>query len=322
MGGSHCAKIRAVSCMAVLCSIGTSGQAIAADGAKAEQTSVAPGDGGAWSMVYSNLFVGRLNPLGMKDDFKLMLKKSIMRSDHLMLRDSHLAMGLVTSFKPTATQIGFGIDLQPVAVLKLSGSVEWVTHLEPFDNLLSFPGPGSDHSDKDREKLGQDGENYATQGVYISLGALLQMKIEQLAVRSDLKLVYADLALRRNDTVFYEIEWDLLAMDRGWLLLENADVLYMANFGLVAGARYSLAHALYAKRAFPEGESTVNPNTPVHRLGVVLGWSFKDVDPRFCKPTILLVTSWYLAHRYRTGQDVSQGMPCIILAFAFNGTLL
>jgi hypothetical protein len=36
----------------------------------------------------------------------------------------------------------------------------------------------------------------------------------------------------------------------------------------------------------------------------------------------VLITSWYLKHRYRTGQDVSQAVPYVVLGFAFTSDLV
>lgn len=271
------------------------------------------------SVVYSNLMVGRLNPLGLKNDFSLMFKRRLLDSDHILFQDTHFAMGLVTSIKPCAGMLGFGMVLQPLAVMRINASLQWVGQMTPFDNLMSFDSPRADHSDTDLEKLGNEGRNYPAQGIYARLGVLLQAKFGPVAVRNDFQAVYADLDLRRGDTVFYEIEWDVLAPDGGWVIFNNTDVLYMADFGLIAGVRYSLTHAVYDDRHLGEGE---NPNTPVHKLGPVVGFSFKDVNRGFQKPTVLLMAGWYLSHRYRTGQDVHQGLPCIVVALAFHGDLL
>jgi hypothetical protein len=265
------------------------------------------------TLAYSNLLVGRINPLGAKNDFALHVRRTLVEHDHILLSDTFVSGKLVTSIKPTAVQLGFGAELQPLAILRLSGSVAWVRHLTPFDNLASFPDPDADHSDTDLEKLGDAGENYGAQGVYITLGALLQAKVGPVAVRNQLTFIYAALELERGDRYFYEIEWDLLAENRSFVLMNNTDVLYLADFGLIAGVRYSLSHTFYSER---------NPNTPVHKIGPILGWTFKEEIERFDKPTVLLMALWYLKHRYRTGRDVSQGLPCIVLAFAFRGDLM
>ena len=39
------------------------------------------------------------------------------------------------------------------------------------------------------------------------------------------------------------------------------------------------------------------------------------------KPTLYLLAQWWVKHRYRTGQEVSQGLPMIVLGFSFTGDL-
>ena len=49
---------------------------------------------------------------------------------------------------------------------------------------------------------------------------------------------------------------------------------------------------------------------------------FDEPGEAFNKPTILLLVNWYLDHRWRTGADVSQAFPYIVLGFAFSGDLI
>ena len=41
----------------------------------------------------------------------------------------------------------------------------------------------------------------------------------------------------------------------------------------------------------------------------------------FNNPTAILIVNWWLEHPYRTGQEVSQAVPYIVLGFAFNGDI-
>ncbi len=286
-------------------------------------SALASDDGeGKTTLGYSNLLVGRLNPLGAKNDLKLHVKRSLFDIDHILLQDTYVGTTLISSLKPTAVYLGLGAELQPLAVLKLSATVEWVRYFTSFDNVMSFPYASAAHGDSNIEKLGKAGENYATRAVYVSLSALLQAKVGPIAVRNDLKATYIHIDLEPGDTVYYEIEWDLLAQDRSWVLFNTTDLLYLSDFGLIAGVRYALAHAFYDERAFAPGEPRKNPNSPTHRIGPLVGYSFTTKWQTFEKPTLLLIANWWLKHRYRTGREVSQAMPTIMLAFAFRGALL
>ena len=76
-------------------------------------------------------------------------------------------------------------------------------------------------------------------------------------------------------------------------------------------------------KAFFEDE--VDPNPMTHRVGPFLAYRFYS-EPRgstmFNEPTIILIVNWWLSHRYRTGEDVSQAVPYIVLGFLFNGETL
>ena len=43
---------------------------------------------------------------------------------------------------------------------------------------------------------------------------------------------------------------------------------------------------------------------------------------RFNRPTLILIVNWYVSHRWRTGQDVNQGFPYLVLGFAFTSDLI
>ena len=53
-----------------------------------------------------------------------------------------------------------------------------------------------------------------------------------------------------------------------------------------------------------------------------LAYTFHDrEDLRFNAPTLVLISQWFVSHRYRTGQEVNQGIPWVALAFQFKGIL-
>jgi hypothetical protein len=58
-------------------------------------------------------------------------------------------------------------------------------------------------------------------------------------------------------------------------------------------------------------------------VGLLAAYTFFDEGyTAFNKPTVVLISSWYLKHRYRTGQDVSQAVPYVVLGFAFTSDLI
>ena len=134
-----------------------------------------------------------------------------------------------------------------------------------------------------------------------------------------------DYDLRDGDRTFYDIVFDVLVPDRGWFVVNDLDLLWVSDFGLTLGARWTLTHAFYEDRHFEPGEArSQNPNTPHHRLGPFLAYTFWDDQgaSKLDRPTALLIVNWWLEHRYRTGEDVSAALPYIALGFAISGDLL
>jgi hypothetical protein len=214
-------------------------------------------------------------------------------------------------------------------VLQLYGIYEWVQYFGGFNYLQSFPSARAEFSDT---LLSQRGElpagdplrNYAASGTQLTLGANVQFKVGPVVARSQFRLVRPDYALREGDRVFYDIFYDVLAPNGGWFYTNDADLAWMpGRSGLVVGLRWTVTHALYDARHFAADETRENLNGPMHRVGPVLAYSFFSEDgARFNSPTIVLMANWWLAHRYRAGQEVSSLMPLLALGFTFNGDLL
>lgn len=165
---------------------------------------------------------------------------------------------------------------------------------------------------------------YAAGGSQVNVGANLQMKVGPIAVRSLFRLMRPDYQARPGDRVVYDIFYDLLVPNGGWFANNDVDVLYIAPWGLSAGVRWTANHAYYQSAHFAPGEDTSrSPNMPMHRVGPLVAYSFwKNRGGAFDNPTLLFLANWWLAHRYRTGAEVSQAVPYIAVGFQFTGELL
>ena len=103
----------------------------------------------------------------------------------------------------------------------------------------------------------------------------------------------------------------------------HSDLLYISDFGLICGVRNSIAHSIYTDDHFLSGEAQDTPNTPTVKVGPAVLYVIDDnLDPAFNKPTLILLAQWYVKHHYRTGSDVSQALPQIVLGFKFEGDLI
>jgi hypothetical protein len=278
-------------------------------------------------LVYRNLLVARLNPLGLLDDARLSYRYRLYRSESLALRDNFVSVGLAPALSPAFGRLGVVVELQPLSILQLWGMYEVIANFGTFRQLQSFPSARSDFSDtelyaRDALPSGDARRPYANTGTQLTLGATLQVKVGPVVARSLLRLVRPDLSLREGDRVFYDVYYDVLAPDRGWYLINDADVLYQTGRGLTIGLRWAASHAFYGPGHFSPGEPQDNPNT-THRLGPVVAYTFAEREgARFNSPTVLLLVNWWLAHRYRTGADSSVFLPYLGLGFSFSGDLL
>lgn len=269
---------------------------------------------------YRSLSVIRLNPLGSREEAQVDYWYRLYRSDAKALEQNFVGVGLVPLISPAHGGVGPVVEFQPATVSKFWAKYQYFKYFGGFDLFQSFPDASAEHSDQDIKDRGEDGENYAASGTQLTLGALLQLKVGPIAVRNTFQAVRSDFNLRGSDTVFYDSTFDLLVPNEGWFYSNDADVLWVSDFGLILGLRdtYTFTSFSTAQKA---GKG--DPNVANHRLGPVIAYTFyDDPDPvAFDKPTAVLILNWYLDHRYRAGQDVNRAIPYVIMGFAFSGSL-
>ena len=270
----------------------------------------------------------RVNPLGLFVSGTAMLRKRLYRHQALALRDNYVGVGPVFFMSPAFARGGLGVEVQPLSVLQLSASLEGIGFFRTFEFMQSFPSATSETSDGELKRLKEAGTNYATTGWVTTLAALLQGKAGPMALRSNFRAIYYDMRLRDGDRVWYDSILDVMSPGKGWTFTNDTDLLYVTSFGLAAGARFTATHSAFQSTDFTPGEAENNPNSPITRVGPFVAYTFFDkpcedgVCPRFNAPTVVLVSQWFLAHRYRTGQEVSQAVPWFALAFQCKGDLL
>lgn len=270
----------------------------------------------------------RLNPLGLLELITLSYRSRIMRSSKPLFQDNFAGAGLAIEATPAFFRAGPMIEIQPLSILRLWATYQVLGYFGSFNLMQSFASPNAEYSDSRIKELGdlptkEDGGNYATTGTQFTAGANFQIKFGPVAARSQFRLVRSDYDLRDGDRVFYDQFYDVLVPNEGWYLTNDVDLLYVTDFGLAAGARYTATHAFYDERHFQPGEVDLDLNPTLHRVGPFLAYTLSK-DPAgtfFNNPTILLIANWWLSHRYRTGEDVSVGLPYIVLGFMFTGDL-
>jgi hypothetical protein len=273
-------------------------------------------------VVYNNLLAARLNPLGLEDQINLGYRYRLYRDPGLLWRDAYVGLALTPTLNPAVARVGASLEIKPLAVLFLSVGYYFVGWFGSFEYLQSYRSPHADHSDTHLDEGVDAGRRYSTIGSELQLRAQVLGKVGPVVVRNDLNLFRCQLDLEGEDRLHYNARIDAMVADGGWALTNDTDLVWLSSFGLVAGIRSSVVHAFYGDRDFVPGESTENPNSPSVRLGPLLAYVFYDRPDRwFNKPTVLLIINWWLKHRYRTGADVSQGVPYLVIGFKFEGDL-
>jgi hypothetical protein len=273
-------------------------------------------------IYYDNLLLFRLNPLGLEDWLNVGYRYRLYRHSSPVFRDNHFGLAFTPTLSPGVFRIGGTAEVRPLSILLLSMGYYFVSWFGNFGFLQSYPSPRAAHSDSDIDAGDEAGRNYATNGSELQLKVQPIVKFGPVVVRDEINFYYSNMDVRREDTVYYNIRIDVAVPNRGWALTNDTDVLVLTDFGLVAGVRSTVTHALYDDRDFLPSESTDNPNSPTWRLGPLIAYVFADdLSDGFNKPTVLVIVNWWLKHRYRTGEDVNQAAPYFILGFKFEGQL-
>jgi hypothetical protein len=276
-----------------------------------------------WRIVGNSLTVFRWNPLGLESQLRFGVQKRLYLSDKPVLRDNFLHVGIYPRLNPAFLKFGPSIEFQPVSIFNLRAAVEYMQFFGSFGFAQSFPTPGAtDYSDSALSRNRDAGLMYDTRGFHVMVEPFVQFKVGPIALRNRFALEYWNMKLRSGDKVFYEATLDTLVPADGWVITNDLDVIYQTKFKLNIGVRYTVVKPIYKDSDFLPGEEPNNRNGH-HRLGLLAAYTFFDRGyTKFNKPTLLLISSWYLSHRWRTGTDTSAAIPYFILGFAFQTDLL
>lgn len=269
------------------------------------------------NVVWSNTTAARLNPLGLVSATDVEYRYRLYESDSLALANNFVGVGAQPIISPAWFRGGPFISIQPASVANFKVGYEYVSYFGTFDQVLSYPDPSAEYDDDTLEAQGEAGDNAATSGGVFYVSGLLQAKIGPVAVRNALRFSQFNVDLPAGDTVYYEQTWDILVPGDGWIFTNDADVLFLTDFGLVAGVRYNVTNAFYD---LADGEE--NPNGPIHRLGPLISYGvYANPGGKVDSFSVFTLINWHLSHRYRAGQEVSQAVPYFALGIKTTGDL-
>jgi hypothetical protein len=276
----------------------------------------------AHRLVVNGLLATRVNPLGLELQTRGGYQTRLYRNEGRLFRDNFLFVGAYPKLSPASIKVGPVVEFQPLSVFNLRLSAEYVGFFSTQGFLQSRPSPNADYSGTSLQAAKAAGQNYGTSGMRLALEPFVQMKVGPIAVRNRFALEYWRMRLRDGDRVWYDSTLDTLVPGKGFTLADDLDVLFMGLQPLVVGARYSLVEPMYSSRQLAADETLAVDNGH-HRVGLLAAYVFYDEGyTAFNKPAVILNVAWYLQHRFRTGAEVSQALPYVVLGFAFQSDLL
>jgi hypothetical protein len=333
MGERALASVRAAraACI-VIASVIAAG---VASGTAAAEPAERPPQPASWRLVLSDLTVLRLNPLGLETRGRLGLQKRLYASERKIAEDNFGFFGVYPKLNPVSGHLAVGGELQPLSMFNLRAFAEVQRYFGALGFLQSFPSPNANYSDATLDDLADTAQ--ATSVLHASIQPMLRARVGPIAIRALLQLDYWDLALRAGDTAAYEATFDTLLPDRGFTLSTDTDVLYVGRPRLAVGVRHSYVRPLYTGDHFTDAadEAAYDGANAHQRIGLFAAYTLRDAGPsRFNKPTVILIASWYLSHRYRTGAPgtlpasgraddyTSRAFPYLLAGFAFESDFL
>ena len=260
-------------------------------------------------LVWDSLTAARYNPLGLQEYLSVSYRRELWDSDSALLGDAHFRVGPTLGLSPAWVKPGIQAVFKPTAMTEMSAGWRWQQYFGNFDQPLGFDAPGDDWSDSAIEARGDEAR--AAGGYQVLLGGKLQAAVGPIAVREGVRLEYNVLDVDAD--AFYDQTPDVLVPNRGWVMVSDLDGIALLG-SLRAGVRWTYTAPFF------EGGSHGNDT---HRIGPLLAYTFREEKgATIANPTALLLTQWHLKHRFRTGEDVSQAIPYLALAFLFEGDLI
>jgi hypothetical protein len=289
-------------------------------------------------LMFSDLTVFRLNPLGLETRARFGVQKRLYYSEKAITQNNFRFIGVYPKLNPVSGHLALGGEIQPASILNIKAFVEVQKYFGTLGYLQSFRTASANYSDERLKDL--RGTEQTSTVYHAGVAPLLQLKLGPVAIRTLFQFDYWAMKIRDGDTVAYEATFDTLLPDNGWTISADTDVLFVGRPGLAVGLRHSWVMPLYTSDHFvdPVDKELYDGDNAHQRLGLFAAYTLRDTPQvAFNKPTIILIASWYLTHRWRTGApdamspDISgdyntndfrsRAFPYLLLGFAFESDI-
>lgn len=292
-----------------------------------------------WRLMLSDLTIFRWNPIGLETRARIGLQKRLYASQKAITRNNFAFVGAFPKLNPASAQLSLGGELQPASILNIRAFGEVQQFFGTFGFLQSFSSANANYSDQTLKDLRDDPvrEPQAKRLLHASVQPLLQLKVGPVAIRGLFQFDYWKYDLRAGEGLVYEPTYDTLLPKNGWTFAIDTDVLYVGKPGLAIGVRHTIVKPFYGSEHFTDAtdEAAYDGANGHQRIGLFAAYTFKDHGPsRYNKPTVLLIASWYLSHRWRTGEPgtlpamtrgddfTSRAVPYFLIGYAFESDFL
>jgi hypothetical protein len=290
-------------------------------------------------LMLSDLTILRLNPTGLETRARVGLQKKLYPSDKKVTENNFWFVGAFPKLNPASAHIGLGGELQPASIFNVRVFGEVSKYFGTFGYLQSFGSANANYSDQtladNKDNPTPATEPESATSMRVSVQPMLQLKFGKIALRSLAMFDYWNFKARAATA--YEPTLDTLLPDNGWTVSTDTDLLYVTDTGLAAGLRHSWVKPMYASKHFTDAtdEAAYDGQNGHQRLDFFGAYTLKDKGPStFNKPTIILIVSMYLKHKYRAGEPGTldpghdaddyrtRAFPYLLAGFAFESDFL
>ena len=270
------------------------------------------------SWTWRQVIGGRYNAQGLSMQLQTGYRLQLWQLPGALYEQSFVSLTGNAQLTPAFTKVGGMVAFQPLAIMNLSAAVDYVAGFGAYRFLLPLQDAAQPHDDDINQFREDNGDSLTSTGYQVTLNALLQAKVWNIAVRNRTRGFYMNMSLPAGNGAFYDTFLDVAFPNRGWVVNNDTDLLYLTDFGLRFGARYTYTRAYY------EDETSTAAQVPMHRVGPALVYTFfEDPSPAlYNAPTIAFLVQWWAKHRYRTGANTPAALPYLLLAFIHRGDFL
>ena len=273
---------------------------------------------------YSETLLGRVNPLGLEDEFIFSYRIPLFRyATDVLRKDTYVAPLLGISVSPAAFRPVIGFEAQPLRIVTLFVRYEPAFYYGALRSLLSYPSANTDapvgYFVSGPEPHGQ---NYAAIVHQFTAGLSLQAEYKRVFARIASRIHYESANLHPEDRVYYDSTFDVLVARKGWVFENDTDIGLSVTPHVKLGIRYATIVTWYPADAYMPGEAQTNLNSPIMRTGPIAQYELGagEFGP-FATAAIFGTANWFVEHRYRTGEEVSRAAPFVGGGFTLTGDL-